>query len=84
MPARETEARTIKAAQKLSYFELFTRSINVMQDRISEYSLEKHQPDLLIDISNDACGTFEFYRAKEMIAVGKEAFENALAKQLVL
>jgi NTE family protein len=62
----------------LGYFDMFTRTIQVMQDRITHYTIEATPPDILIQISKDASGTFEFYKAEELIAAGQEACRRAL------
>ena len=66
--------------EKLSYFELFNKSINLMQDQISTYTIQQHKPDILVSVSRDACSTFEFYRTEELIAAGRRAFEKAIEK----
>ncbi|MDB5007911.1 MAG: rssA, partial [Mucilaginibacter sp.] len=43
-----------------------------------QLSLEKYKPDILISISHECCGTFEFYKAEEMIAAGKSAAVKSL------
>jgi NTE family protein len=40
-----------------------------------------HNPELIVEVSRDACGVFEFYRAQEMIDLGKKAFNDALASK---
>jgi len=63
---------------QLSYYELLNTSIILMQEKLTHLILEKHQPDLLIKISKKACKTFEFYRANELIEVGRTAFRKSL------
>lgn len=67
--------------KRLSYFELVTSSVNLMQDKLSFYAVQTHQPDLNVQISRDACTTFEFYKAKEMIEAGKQAFNQELKNE---
>jgi NTE family protein len=67
-----------KPPKRLSYFDLVNRSVNLMQDRISDFIIEKHQPDVLVNVSRDACATFEFYRAAELIEAGKIATRKSL------
>ncbi|MTI41105.1 patatin-like phospholipase family protein, partial [Fulvivirga lutimaris] len=64
--------------KRLSYFDLVANSVDLMQDRISDYILEMNQPDVLVKISRNTCGTFEFYRAAEVIEHGKKEFKKAL------
>ena len=66
---------------KLGYFELLNRSIDLMQDQLTSFLLDKYEPDILAEISRDACNTFEFYRAEEMIEAGKSAINEALSKR---
>ncbi len=67
-----------KSQPKLGLFDLMNKSFDLTQDKLSKYILEKYPPDLLVDISRQACSTFEFYRANEMIAEGRRACKQAL------
>jgi NTE family protein len=49
-----------------------------MQNRLTEITVDKYRPDLLVSISRHACGTFEFFRGEEMIEVGRTAMRKAL------
>lgn len=64
--------------KSLSYFDLIVKSVDLMQDQISTLTIEKSRPDILVAISRDTCGTFEFYRSKEIIDYGKVEFLKAL------
>lgn len=55
----------------LGFFDLLTKSFDMMQDRVTDFILQQHKPDILINISRQACGTFEFYKANEMIEYGR-------------
>ena len=77
VPKRE---KAIKPNKKLSYFELFNKSINLMQDQISAQIIEKYQPDVLVNVSRDACSTFDFHKAEELIVAGKTAFKKSISK----
>lgn len=63
--------------KKLGFFDLLNESIDLMQDRLTSLLVEKHQPDLLINTSREACSTFEFYKCEEMINAGKESYQRA-------
>lgn len=65
---------------KLGYFDILTRSIQLMQSKLSLQSIETYPPDVLVSISKYACSVFEFYRGEEMIAYGREACKKALEK----
>jgi NTE family protein len=64
--------------ENISIFNLTNRSISTMIRRISELSMEKHQPDLLINISKESFSLYDFYKAKEIIEEGEIATLNAL------
>ena len=61
--------------KKTGYFDLITNSIYAMQAKLTKIAIEKHKPDILINISKDACDIFEFHRAEEMIEYGKKQFK---------
>ncbi|MTI32548.1 patatin-like phospholipase family protein [Xanthovirga aplysinae] len=65
---------TGKEIKKPGYFDLVNHSFDVMQGKLSRLLLEVHQPDLIVKVSKEACGTFDFHRAGEMINAGKRAF----------
>jgi NTE family protein len=60
--------------------DLAARSLDCMQGAITRLKLATHEPDLLIQIPRNACAFYEFYRAREMIALGAERAERALEK----
>lgn len=68
--------------KKLGFFDILNESIDLMQDKLTSLLLEKHKPDILINISRECASTFEFYKAKELIEVGREAFQNQKNKTL--
>jgi len=74
----DTNTKKVSVKNDLGYFDMFTRTIQVMQDRITFFTIEATPPDVLVQISKDASGTFEFYKAEELIAAGREACRKAL------
>lgn len=67
-----------KKTEDIGIFNLTNKSISTMMRKISDLTLEKDKPDLLINISKESFGTYDFYRAKEIIKEGEEAARNAL------
>lgn len=63
---------------KLSYFDILSRSVQLMQSKLSMQTIESYPPDVLINISKYSCSVFEFYKGEEMIAYGREACRKAL------
>ena len=56
----------------MNTLDVVDRSLNLMQDAIRRYRLAGFPPDVLVEVPLDACGTLDFHRAKEMIAMGRE------------
>jgi NTE family protein len=61
--------------------EVIELSIQTMQRLITRYRLSAYPPDVLIEIPVDACGTFEFHRAGELIELGQQLARRALDAQ---
>lgn len=64
--------------EKLGYFDLINKTISLMTNQIAQMSLEKHPPDILIEVSSESCGTFDFYKAEEMVEIGRHAAIKSL------
>lgn len=62
----------------LGYFDLISRTIGVMTHQMAQMSLKNHSPDILIEISINSCGMYDFYRAEEMIEIGRHAARERL------
>lgn len=56
----------------LGYYDLFNFTSSAMINKIAKMSIEKHKPDIVINIPSDASGIFEFYKAKELIDLGRK------------
>ncbi len=65
-------------ASQTGMLELMSRSLDTMQAQISRLQLALDPPDILVRVPHDACFFYEFWRAREMIAIGAEAAEKAL------
>ena len=61
-----------------SLFNVLTRTIDLMEDRIIALTINQHKPDVLVNISRDVSGILEFYKAKELIDEGRRACKEAL------
>jgi NTE family protein len=42
--------------------------------------MKNFPPDVMIEISRDACGTFDFFKAGELLEMGRAAAVEALNK----
>ncbi len=75
------KAYTSKPSDKsLGFTDLINRSLDLVQDQLTNARIALHKPDLVINFSKKACTTFEFYKAKEMIQGGRDAFDKEFEK----
>jgi NTE family protein len=58
--------------ESIGYFNLIGDTTDIMLSQISKLTLQLTPPDILIEISKQTCGTFEFYRAAELIELGRK------------
>jgi NTE family protein len=75
------DSKAEENVEKLGLFDILNKSYDLTQDRLTDLMFEMHNPELIVEVSRDACGVFEFYRAQEMIDLGKKAFNDALASK---
>lgn len=66
------------AGYELGFTELMARSLDTMQAQIARVQLALDPPELVIRIPRDACQFYEFWRARELIALGRAEAEKAL------
>jgi NTE family protein len=70
--------KTDSTKKKLGFFDLLMKSIDMMQDRITENMIQHNPPDIMVQVSRASCGTFDYYKAEKMVKEGKLAVERAL------
>jgi NTE family protein len=56
-------------------------SMQAMQDTIARLRMSSYSPDILIEVPRNACGFFEFWKAEELIALGRERASLAFARR---
>lgn len=62
----------------MGYFNLMESTLGLMMFHMSQLSLKQYSPDILINVSRDSCGTYDFFKAKEQVELGRLAAENVL------
>ena len=55
-------------------------AMQTMQDTIADLKLSAYSPDVIVEIPRNACGFFEFWRAEELIALGRERAARAFSQ----
>lgn len=63
---------------ELGVFEIVNRSFDVMQGTVSRLKLAAYTPDVVIRVPRNVGLTYEFYRARELIAAGHECARDSL------
>ena len=67
-------------AEDLGLFDVLNRSFDTMQSIVAKLKLAAYAPDVVVEIPRNACGMLDFFRAAEMIALGRRLAEKALAQ----
>ncbi len=63
---------------KLGYFNLISKTTNLMVNQLSLMAIEKGKPDVLVNFPFEAFGIFDFYKAADIIQLGSEIAKIAL------
>jgi len=58
--------------------DVVTESLDLMQNSIARMKLASYTPDIVIDVPRDACLFYEYYRAAELIELGRECARKTL------
>ena len=61
------------SGHNLGYFDLISKTISLMTHHTAKLLMENYSPDILIEISHDSCEMYDFYKAEEMVEMGRHA-----------
>lgn len=64
--------------KKLTYFNLITNTIASASNHLSRMIMQNDPPDVLIEISRHAAGTYDYFKAEELIEIGKYSAKTKL------
>lgn len=64
--------------EKLGYFDLINKTMALIAYQIAQISLEHYSPEILVNISRDSCRLFDFFKAEEMVEIGRHAAVESL------
>jgi len=73
-----TTEEKLNGEEKLGYFNLINKAFSLMTYHITQMTLEKYAPDILINVSRHCCGAFDFDKAEEMVEAGRRAAIKSL------
>ncbi|MCB1870080.1 MAG: patatin-like phospholipase family protein [Gammaproteobacteria bacterium] len=56
---------------EMGVFDVISNAMETMQNTIARFKLASYSPDVTISIPRNSCAFYEFYRAEEMIELGR-------------
>jgi NTE family protein len=78
-PAEElVDASKEESLPRLGSFEVMNRTIDIAQAALARHTLAAYPPDVLVEVPRTACRSLEFYRAAEVIDIGRELAATVL------
>ncbi len=63
------------------YFDIINDTTSLMVAQIAALTLQITPPDILINISRNSCGTYDFDKSKRQIAIGRDATLKTMNSQ---
>lgn len=67
-----------RSKDELGMLEVLSKSLDVMQNTVARFKLAAYSPDVVIEIPKHASTFYEFGRARELIALGRNRAEEVL------
>ncbi|MDO6749026.1 hypothetical protein Q4563_17425, partial [Gilvimarinus sp. 1_MG-2023] len=64
--------------ENIGKLEMMNQMFETMQLSLTRFKTAAYPPDLMINMPIDSCDIYEFYRAREMIELGRHIAEKAL------
>ncbi|NPA50348.1 MAG: patatin [Epsilonproteobacteria bacterium] len=69
---------------RLNIFDIADMTFDTAQYSLTKYRLCGYYPDIIVNIPKNICKTFEYYRAKEIIKIGKDFTFETLRKEKII
>ncbi|MEJ2142373.1 MAG: patatin-like phospholipase family protein [Gammaproteobacteria bacterium] len=63
--------------EDIGLFDIISHSLDAMQNTIARFKLAAYSPDIIINIPSNSSSFYEFYRAEELIKLGRQKAEEA-------
>ncbi|MGB4074743.1 patatin-like phospholipase family protein [Pseudomonas sp.] len=79
-PKSASGSRVADLSGPASLLELINQSFEVMQTSLAQYKIAGYPPDILINVPKRVCRFFEFYKAPELIMLGRQIASDTLDK----
>ena len=77
-PRSASGTRVVDQVGPASLLELVNQSFEAMQTSLAQYKIAGYPPDILINVPRKVCRFFDFHRAQELIALGRQIASDTL------
>tara|TARA_R110002020_G_scaffold23708_10_gene78778 strand:+ start:874 stop:1899 length:1026 start_codon:yes stop_codon:yes gene_type:complete len=80
----EDQEETIEARGKREWskLDMILESFDITQAALAKYKVAGYPPDVLIEIPKTVCSTYEFYRGRDLIRLGRHLADEALERRM--
>lgn len=68
--------------KKMGYFDIMTKTVDLMQDKLTQLLMDQYRPDLVVEVSREVGGVFDFHKAEEIMETGRKAFVKSHEQML--
>ncbi len=72
------EKKSKNISTKINNFEILDKSINLMIEQLVKAKVKEHQPDVFVQVSQDASGLFDFFKAEHIVNIGRRIAQEQL------
>ncbi|MDH4569629.1 alpha/beta hydrolase [Pseudomonas sp. BN414] len=79
-PKSASGSHVIASVGPASLLDLVNQSFEVMQTSLAQYKIAGYPPDILINVPKRVCRFFEFYKAPELIQLGRQIARETLER----
>ncbi len=80
LEATANDTRTASFNGPASMLDVINQSFEAMQTSLAQYKIAGYPPDILINVPKRVCRSFEFYKAPELIQLGRLIAHDTLEK----
>lgn len=70
--------KNLTREESIGYFDLINKTLGLMTYQMEQLRLQQYSPDILINISHESCGTYDFFKAEEMVEIGKHVAAKSI------
>jgi NTE family protein len=76
-------AKVLSVPSDIRTIDILMKSLEAVQNTLARHQFSTHPADLVIEIPLNSCGTLEFYKAKEMIEMGRSTARKSIGGMIL-